>query len=68
MSSREHEVQPNLKLAATCGLGISSNTTSDNPQQTTKLDTPDMGLDGAELSCPGSSVVADCEDNDGGVN
>ena len=28
------------------------------PQETTKQDAPDMGLDGAELSCPGSSVVA----------
>jgi len=46
---------------ATCGLRNSENPTSDNlnPQETTKSDTPDTGLDGAKLSCPGSSVVAE---------
>ena len=46
---------------ATCGLRIPQNPTSDNlkPQETTKEDAPDMGPDGAELSCPGSSVVAE---------
>jgi len=46
---------------ATCGLRISQTPTSGNlnPQETTKEDTPDMGLDGAKLYCPGSSVVAD---------
>ena len=46
---------------ATCGLRNSENPTSDNlnPQETTKQDGADMGLDGAELSCHGSSVVAD---------
>jgi len=36
---------------------------SDNlsPQETTNQDTPDMGDDGAGLSCPGSSVVAENE-------
>jgi len=45
----------------TCGLQIISSPTSDNlnPQETTKQDPPDMGPDGAGLSCPGSSVVAD---------
>jgi len=44
---------------ATCGLRNSENPTSDNlkPQETTKSDAPDTGLDGAKLSCPGSSVV-----------
>jgi hypothetical protein len=39
----------------------SDNPTSDNrtPQETTKQDAPDMGGDGGELSCPGSSVVAE---------
>ena len=46
---------------ATCGLRNPENPTSDNlkPQETTKKDAPDMGLDGAGLSYPGSSVVAD---------
>jgi hypothetical protein len=37
---------------ATCGLRISKNPTSDNPnpQKTTSQDAPDMGPDGAELS------------------
>jgi hypothetical protein len=45
---------------ATCGLRISQGPTSDNlsPQETTKEDAPDMGLDGAKLSCPGSGVLA----------
>jgi len=49
----------------TCGLRISDGPTSDNltPQETTNQNPPDMGPDGAGLSCPGSSVVAD-EDDD----
>ena len=37
--------------------------TSDHltPQETTKEDAPEVGTDGPELSCPGSSVVADSE-------
>jgi hypothetical protein len=48
----------------TCGLRISDSPTSDNltPQETTNQDAPDMGADGAGLSCPGSSVVADADD------
>jgi hypothetical protein len=48
----------------TRGLGISPNPTLDNltPQETTTQDAPDMGLEGAGLSCPGSSVVADEDD------
>ena len=44
----------------TCGLRISSDPTTDNltPQETTSQDAPDMGVDGAGLSCPGSNVVA----------
>jgi hypothetical protein len=47
----------------TCGLRISETPTSDNlnPQETMKAEAPDMGLDGARLSCPGSSVVAKSE-------
>jgi hypothetical protein len=47
----------------TRGLGISDSRTSDNltPQETPKQDSPDMGFDGARLSCPGSSVGADSE-------
>ena len=46
---------------ATCGLRISRTPTSDNPnpQETTSEDAPDMGPHEAELSYPGSSVVAD---------
>lgn len=29
------------------------------PQETTNQDAPDMGADGGDLACPGSSVVAD---------
>jgi hypothetical protein len=45
----------------TCDLRISDSPTSDKqtPQETTNQDAPDMGADGAGLSCPGSSVVAD---------
>jgi hypothetical protein len=48
---------------ATCGLRIVPDPHTDNltPQETTKQDTPDVGTDGAGLSCPGSSVVADEE-------
>ena len=48
---------------ATRGLGISESPTSDNltPQETTKQDAPDMGPDGAGLSCPGSNVVAEAK-------
>jgi hypothetical protein len=47
----------------TCGLRISASPISDNltQQETTKQDAPDMGLDGADLSFPGSSVVAGLE-------
>ena len=46
---------------ATRGLGISSTATADNltPQETTKQDTHEVGAEGAGLSCPGTSVVAD---------
>jgi hypothetical protein len=45
---------------ATCGLRNSDNPTSDNlkPLKTTKQDALEVGTDGPELSCPGSSVVA----------
>ena len=48
------------KVEVTRGLGITPGTTSDNltPPETTNQDSPDMGPDGASLSCPGSSVVA----------
>ncbi len=51
-------------IALTCSLRISDNPTSNNltPQETTNQDAPDMGADGAGLSCPGSSVVADADD------
>ena len=48
-------------IVLTCSLRISDSPISDNltPQETTNQDAPDMGEDGAGLSCPGSSVVAD---------
>jgi hypothetical protein len=58
-------VEPATRIErATCGLRISRNPTSDNltPQETTKQHAPEVGTDGAELSCPGSSVVADQDD------
>ena len=46
---------------ATCGLRISPHPTSHNlnPQETTNQDAPEVGADGPELSCPGTSVVAE---------
>ena len=51
----------NAARTLTCGLRISDSPTSDNLtlRETTNQDTPDMGPDGAGLSCPGTSVVAD---------
>ena len=48
-------------IALTCGLRIADSPTSDNltPQETTNLDVPDLGADGGDLSCPGSSMVAE---------
>ena len=47
----------------TRGLGIVPDATSDNltPQETTNQPDIEVGTDGAELSCPGSSAVADSE-------
>ncbi len=47
----------------TRGLRISDNPTSDNltPQETTNQAAGEMGPDGARLSRPGSSVVADTQ-------
>ena len=43
-----------------------SNSYLDNlsPQETTTQAVPDMGPDGGDLSCPGSSVVANPDDFD----
>ena len=48
----------------TCGLRISDSPTSHNltPQETTTQDTQEMCAGGAGLSCPGSSVVANADD------
>jgi hypothetical protein len=53
-----------MRAEGTCGLQICDTSTSDylTPQETTNHDTPDMGQEGASLSCPGSSVVADADD------
>jgi len=49
---------------ATCGLQTSPSDNSDNltPRETTSQDTGTVGADGGGLPCPGSSVVADCDD------
>jgi len=54
----------------TCGLRISPDTTSDNltPQETTNQDTGEMGLDGPDLSYPGSNVVAESHHENSAVN
>ena len=46
---------------ATCGLRISDTPPSDNltTQETTEEESGTVGADGARLSCPGSSVVAE---------
>ena len=51
----------------TCGLQNSDRSNSDNLtlQETTTQEIGEMGLDGGSLSCPGSSVVADCDDERG---
>jgi len=57
-------MEPAIRIErTTCGLRNSDNATSDNltPQETTTQDALDMGPDGAGLSCPGSSVVADAD-------
>jgi len=53
-------------IALTCSLRILSDPTTDNltPQETTNQDAPDMGVDGDDLPCPGSSVVADSKSED----
>ena len=53
-----------LDHETTCGLRNSDSSTSDNltPQETTNQDSTERGLDGPALSCPGSSVVANADD------
>jgi hypothetical protein len=56
------KMEPAIRIErTTSGLRNSDNATSDNlaPQETTTQDAPDIGTDGAGLSCPGSSVVAE---------
>jgi len=55
-------MEPAIRIERpTCGLRSSASPTTDNltPQQTTNQNAPEMGLDGSDLSCPGSSVVAE---------
>lgn len=49
---------------ATCGLQNSDSPPSDNltPQETREGDSGMVGADGADLSCAGSSVVAQADD------
>ena len=48
-------------MAVTRDLVISASPNSDNltPGETIGHDTPEVGTDGPELSCPGSSVEAE---------
>ncbi len=58
-------MEPAIRIErTTCGVRISDSPTSDNltPQETTNEDASDVGADGAGLSCPGSSMVADADD------
>ena len=63
--NRGHDTRDTYHLArtkkTTRRLGIASNPIPDylNPQETTKEDGVDKGLDGADLSSPGSGVVAE---------
>ena len=56
-------VPPTRIERATRGLGIAANPTSDNlnPQEAIRHDINEVGTDGAGLSCPGSSMVADLD-------
>jgi len=49
---------------ATCDLRTSAAPTSHNrtPQETINQDVSEVGHDGADLSCPGSSMVAEHDD------
>jgi hypothetical protein len=60
-------MEPAIRIErTTCGLRISESPTSDNltPLETTNQDAPEVGADGADLSCPGSSVVAESDNED----
>jgi hypothetical protein len=63
--SPEHVLQRIRERRLICGLRNSAKPTSDilTPQETSPEDAADMGAEGADLSCPGSGVVADrdCE-------
>ena len=62
LSKYAESMEPATRIErATCGLRTVSDPISDNitSQETTKQDSPEMGQDGASLSCPGSSVVAE---------
>ncbi len=55
-------MEPAIRIErTTCGLRISPDPHTDNltPQEATNQDTPEVGTDGGDLSCPGSSVVAE---------
>ena len=55
-------MEPAIRIErTTCGLQISDNPTSDNltPQETTDQADLEVDADGAGLSCPGSSLVAE---------
>ena len=58
-------VPPTRIERATRGLGIVSNPHTNHlrPRKTTEQDTSESVLDGAGLSCSGSSVVADGQDD-----
>jgi len=59
-----------MTRALTCGLQNSESPTSDNltQEETTTQETGTVGADGASLSCPGSSVVAESGQDNSEVN
>ena len=61
----KRSMEPAIRIErTTCGLRNPLNPITDNltPQETTAQNALDMGADGIDLSCPGSSVVADFQD------
>ena len=60
-------LEPAIRIErTTCGLRNSASPAMDSlpPQETTHQDAPEMEADGASLSRPGSSVVAEYEPMD----
>jgi hypothetical protein len=57
--SLSREDTPEQDFGAGCLLHYVRKRAGLNPQEATNQDAPDMGVDGADLAYPGSSVVVD---------